>query len=325
MMDQNNILLDNYTSEWSSNYRKLDYERFFREYSILDEVDERARRRELVKNSDHTFVVKYEVKILGGQKDCFIKQILPESLGYPMRNEYNIVFHPHTKEIQNVQNRSFGNVKYKAIKLDETAGLALGGTVKLWTHLFRPQILNILHMHVNDTSDEVSLDVRYVMPEEADKIEQDNFNDETFDLDATGRPLRYKILIHNMKVWAVLYNTGSSIESIKFQEIRVVTGKEDYIKIEKSPVKFEFGQITNIPLAMLSTPNKQHIETLVQGMVNNELTVHCEGRNFEKLPGYVDVDILSGDNLNTVNGKPVKIAAAICKLEVAPPEYYQTY
>ena len=76
-------------------------------------------------------------------------------------------------------------------------------------------------MHVNDTSEEVSLDVRYVMPEEIEKIEKDNFNDEKFDVDAAGRPLRYKILIHNMRVWAVLYNTGSSIERIKFQEIRV--------------------------------------------------------------------------------------------------------
>ena len=105
-----------------------------------------------------------------------------------------------------------------------------------------------------------------------------------------------------MRVWAVLYNTGSSIESIRFQEIRVLTGKDDFIKIERSPFKFEFGQITQVPLAMLSTPEKQHIEQLVQGTVKNDLTVHCEGRNFEKLPGYVDVDILSGDSLTTVNG-----------------------
>ena len=76
---------------------------------------------------------------------------------------------------------------------------------------------------------------------------------------------------------------------------------------------------------MLSTPAKQHIEKLVQGMVKNELTVHCEGRNFEKLPGYVDVDVLSSDSLNTVNGKPIKIAAAICKVLPAPASYFETY
>ena len=48
-------------------------------------------------------------------------------------------------------------------------------------------------------------------------------------------------------------------------------------------------------------------------------------RNFEKLPGYVDVDILSGDSLNSVNLTPVKIAVAVCRLKEAPIEYYQTY
>ena len=48
-------------------------------------------------------------------------------------------------------------------------------------------------------------------------------------------------------------------------------------------------------------------------------------RNFEKLPGYVDVDILSGDSLNSVNLTPVKIAVAVCRIKEAPIEYFQTY
>ena len=97
MVDQNDIILDNYGSEWSANYRKIDYERFFREYSIFDESEERRKRRDLIKDLEHTFVVKYEVKAIDGIKECFIKEVCPERLGYPMRNEYNIVFHPQTK------------------------------------------------------------------------------------------------------------------------------------------------------------------------------------------------------------------------------------
>jgi len=179
-----------------------------------------------------------------------------------------------------------------------------------------------MHMHVNDTSDEVSLDVRYVTPEEEGKIMQDDYSAEKFELDATGRPLRYKILIHKMRIWAVLYNTGSSIDTCKFKEVRVPFGPDDYVYIERSPLKFEFGKVTHIPLAMLSTPNKQHIDNLVQGTCSNELDVHCTDRNFEKLPGYVDVDILSSDSLTTVNAKPVKIAAAICRVLPAPADYF---
>ena len=63
----------------------MDYEKFFREYDIIDEVEERQRRRDLIKDEDHTFVVKYEVKYMPGtgNKECFIKEVTPERLGYP--------------------------------------------------------------------------------------------------------------------------------------------------------------------------------------------------------------------------------------------------
>jgi len=34
-------------------------------------------------------------------------------------------------------------------------------------------------------------------------------------------PLRYKILVHAMKVKAILYNTGNSIEKVNFKEMRL--------------------------------------------------------------------------------------------------------
>ena len=41
MADQNDIMLDTVGSEWSAVYRKMDYEKFFRDYIIIDEVEER--------------------------------------------------------------------------------------------------------------------------------------------------------------------------------------------------------------------------------------------------------------------------------------------
>ena len=78
---------------------------------------------------------------------------------------------------------------------------------------------------------------------------------EKFEVDAAGRPLRYKILIYDMCVLAVLYNTGESIEKVKFHEIKVASGVDDYFIIEKG-TKFDFGRLTHVPLAMLSTPQK---------------------------------------------------------------------
>ena len=66
-----------------------------------------------------------------------------------------------------------------------------------------------------------------------------------------------------MRVWAVLYNTGNEIVNLRFQEIRFETGPDIYYILERSELKFEFVQITNVPLAMLSSKDKQHIENLV--------------------------------------------------------------
>ena len=41
VVDQNDIMLDTVGSEWSAVYRKMDYEKFFRDYIIIDEVEER--------------------------------------------------------------------------------------------------------------------------------------------------------------------------------------------------------------------------------------------------------------------------------------------
>ena len=70
---------------------------------------------------------------------------------------------------------------------------------------------------MNDISDEVTLDVRYLEETEGERYKNNMLHyklekRETFELDSTGRPLRYKILVYDMRVLAVLYNTGESIE-----------------------------------------------------------------------------------------------------------------
>ena len=67
-----------------------------------------------------------------------------------------------TKEITNVVNRTYGEVIYKALRLDATSGFVMGSTIKLWTVTQTVEILNIIHIHLNDTSDEAAIDVQYI-------------------------------------------------------------------------------------------------------------------------------------------------------------------
>jgi hypothetical protein len=38
-----------------------------------------------------------------------------------------------------------------------------------------------------------------------------------------GVSLRYKILVHDFKIRDVLYNNGTSIEAVQFEEVRIDT------------------------------------------------------------------------------------------------------
>lgn len=61
-------------------------------------------------------------------------------------------------------------------------------------------MLNILHFHINDMSDEVSIDQRWLNQEERDHIVNGRMDQVTFSefkKDANGMLLRYLILIHD--------------------------------------------------------------------------------------------------------------------------------
>ena len=72
--------------------------------------------------------------------------------------------HPATKAITLVENRGFGKVLFKAIEADQSSGHVQGSKAEIWTAI--PKIgvpmLNILHFHINDMSDEVSIEQRWL-------------------------------------------------------------------------------------------------------------------------------------------------------------------
>ena len=72
-------------------------------------------------------------------------------------------------------------------------------------------MLNIVHIHVNDTSDSVAFEVKYLKNSEysdSSKAQVFDFSKENFSVDETGQKLRYKVLVKDEAVFAVLYNTG---------------------------------------------------------------------------------------------------------------------
>ena len=147
-------------------------------------------------------------------------------------------------------NKELGlNVKLHDLNLSEKQGYVANSVIDIWTETDPSdqalETLNIFHLHVNDTSEEVTFDVSYMHKDEA----IDQFLN--FKTDVSGRPLKYKIIVKDMSIHKVLYNRegpkskihknqilldqsaenkknlAENVEEIPFQEFRIKVG--DYL------------------------------------------------------------------------------------------------
>lgn len=79
--------------------------------------------------------------------------------------------------------------------------------------------------------------------------------------------MRYKVLVRDMKVFSILYNTGKSVDEIPFEEVRV--NKGDLISIKNSGISDKplFGRVENVPVSMIASQDKDKLNGLVPGHI----------------------------------------------------------
>jgi hypothetical protein len=70
-------------------------------------------------------------------------------------NDYDIKYDQYKGLITNVVNRRFGPVKYIATRIDKECGYVVGSKALIYTteHSSKDNMLNLIHVHINDTSD----------------------------------------------------------------------------------------------------------------------------------------------------------------------------
>lgn len=75
------------------------------------------------------------------------------------------------------------------------SSLVSQSTMKVYTSLFSQNIVNILHIHLNDTSESIAVDTFFLE-------KKDSVSDfKKFDVDMTGKKLNYKFLFRDFKVY----------------------------------------------------------------------------------------------------------------------------
>lgn len=87
-------------------------------------------------------------------------EIYPSKL--PM-NDYDIRYDKDSDRITEIRHRQSGLVKFVSQKIDEECGYVSGSKLVVFTSIYKEDILNIVHVHLNDMSEEVTINVDYMI------------------------------------------------------------------------------------------------------------------------------------------------------------------
>jgi hypothetical protein len=64
--------------------------------------------------------------------------------------------------IRGILNKECGAIKYYEVNVDIECGYVEGSILKIYSSEYSQGMLNIVHVHVNDMSDQVTLEVTYM-------------------------------------------------------------------------------------------------------------------------------------------------------------------
>ena len=113
------------------------------------------------------------------------------------------------------------------------------------------------------------------------------------------------------------YNSGASVDEIPFLETKL--SFED--PLLQATIPDVFGEdpiiveIDKLPKSMTCAHDKKALEKMNIETVENEPITQCKMRYFERLPGYIDVKMVSADNCSSLYEGEYKfsIPACLCK------------
>ena len=217
------------------------------------------------------------------------KDLIPYKIepGYININDYNLTIQTDKiKQVENKENNVF--VVFDSVLIGEaknTTGLVSSSSIKVYTTLYSKDIINILHIHLNDTSLDITIDSEFL--EKEDKIEKHK----VFTLDALGKRLTYKLLFKDYRLIKIYYAVSDSfIDEPPFEEIRIAPN--NYVKIIKGEYKNYYGQVKDFPLGMLARKDKELGELKRMSSRGFQKEGYCPDRHLEELPGFVSVEVL---------------------------------
>ena len=207
-------------------------------------------------------------------------------------------------------------VKFESFLIGEMGnniGLVTSSTIKVYTTLYNKDILNILHLHLNDTSQEITIDSEFL--EKNDNIIEHKHTSR----DAMGKLLTYKLLFKEYKLIKIYYFVNDNyIDEPNFEEIRF--NPNGIVKILNGEYKDYFGKIKQFPLGMLARKNidknnDDNLEIKKMKSFGYPKIGICKERSLEELPGFLSIEVmfLPGHNIQELK-EYISISIPCCDL-----------
>ena len=316
LYDSNGIRVDEKYHDKLKIYNSIEIKEIFESAYILSKEESEIIIQDFRNDNKHYIRIYYQMqfdKRYPTEKDLIPYKIEPSYIDI---NQYNLSIQTNSiKQVENKENRCF--VIFDSTLIGEgksTTGLVASSSIKVYTTLYSKDILNILHIHLNDTSQEITIDSEFLEKDE------NILNHKIFTTDAMGKRLTYKLLFKDYRLIKVYYAVSNDfIDEPSFEEIRYTPN--NYVKILNGEYKNYYGQIKQFPIGMLARKDKDLCELKKMSSSEFKKEGYCPDRHLEELPGFVSVKILfAGGSPPLQLKEPINISLPVCFLVPLTPQ-----
>lgn len=316
LYDSNGIKVDEKLHDKLRLYSSIELNDIFENSYILSKEESVAVFNDYMKDNKNFIKIYFQMQV--DKQHRYEKDLIPYKIepSYIDINQYNLTIQTNSiKQVENKENNCF--VLFDSILINDgksTTGLVSSSLIKVYTTLYSKDIVNILHIHLNDTSQDITIDSEFL--EKDDKV----LNHKIFTVDAMGKRLTYKLIFKDYKLFKIFYAVSNDfIDEPPFEEIRITPN--NYVKIIKGEYKNYYGQVKDFPLGMLARKDKELGELKRMSSRGFQKEGYCPDRHLEELPGFVSVEILFEGGTDIIQLKePINISIPVCFLIPLTPE-----
>jgi len=315
LYDSNGIKVNEQYHDKLKLYNSIELNDLFESFFILSKDESLIIMDEFLKDNKNFIKIYFQMQ--SDKRYPIEKDLIPYKIepSYININEYNLTIQTNTiKHVENKENNVFVVFDSVLIGDGKNTGFVSSSSIKVYTTLYSKDIINILHIHLNDTSLDITIDSEFL--EKEDKIEKHK----VFTVDALGKRLTYKLLFKDYRLIKIYYAVSDTfIDEPPFEEIRIAPN--NYVKIIKGEYKNYYGQVKDFPLGMLARKDKELGELKRMSSSGFQKEGYCPDRHLEELPGFVSVEVLFKNGSPPTKLKDsVNISIPVCFLIPLSPE-----